>query len=82
MTRKHAIMSGKAGSAEKTVKDIRRTTRKHYGAEEKVRIVLEGLCGESSLTGTNPVIFLTMECSVNRGSDSVNGDNINQGSCI
>ena len=27
MTRKHAIKSGKAGSAEKTVKDIRNTSR-------------------------------------------------------
>jgi len=49
MTRKHVSKSGKAGSAEKTVKDIRRSTRKHYGAEEKIRIVLEGLRGESSI---------------------------------
>ena len=26
------------GSAEKTVRDIRRSTRKHYSAEEKIRI--------------------------------------------
>ena len=30
-------------SAEKVIKDIRRVTRKHYGAEEKIRIVLDGL---------------------------------------
>jgi hypothetical protein len=30
-------------SAEKTVRDIRRATRRHYSAEEKIRIVLEGL---------------------------------------
>ena len=30
-------------SAEKTVRDIRRATRRHHSAEEKVRIVLEGL---------------------------------------
>jgi hypothetical protein len=29
--------------AEKVVQDIRRATRKHYSAEEKIRIVLEGL---------------------------------------
>jgi transposase len=29
--------------AEQVVKDIRRATRKHYSAEEKIRIVLEGL---------------------------------------
>ncbi len=28
-------------SAEKVIKDIRRITRKQYGAEEKIRIVLE-----------------------------------------
>jgi len=35
--------------AEKVVKDIRRATRKHYSAEEKIRIVLEGLRGEESI---------------------------------
>jgi len=34
-------------SAEKTVRDIRRATRRRYSAEEKIRIVLEGLRGES-----------------------------------
>lgn len=33
-------------SAEKVIKDIRRVTRKQYGAEEKIRIVLDGLRGE------------------------------------
>ena len=36
-------------SAEKTVRDIRRATRRHYSAEEKIRIVLEGLRGEDSI---------------------------------
>jgi len=40
--------TGKA-PAEKVIKDIRRATRKHYGAEEKIRIVLEGLRGEESI---------------------------------
>jgi transposase len=31
------------------VKTIRRATRKHYSAEEKIRIVLDGLRGESSI---------------------------------
>lgn len=39
----------KKRSAEKTVRDIRRATRRHYSAEEKVRIVLEGLRGEDSI---------------------------------
>src|SRR5262245_32088530 len=36
-------------SAEKTVRDIRRATRRHHSAEEKIRIVLEGLRGEDSV---------------------------------
>jgi len=40
--------SGKS-AAEQTVKNIRRATRKIYGAEEKIRVVLEGLRGESSI---------------------------------
>jgi transposase len=35
--------------AEKVVQDIRRATRKHYSAEEKIRILLEGLRGEDSI---------------------------------
>ncbi len=35
--------------AEKVVRDIRRKTRKQYSAEEKIRIVLEGLRGEESI---------------------------------
>jgi transposase len=36
-------------SAEKVIKDMRRITRKQYGAEEKIRIVLDGLRGEESI---------------------------------
>jgi transposase len=46
-------MRQKPGSAkepaEQVVKEIRRATRKHYSAEEKIRIVLEGLHGEDSI---------------------------------
>ena len=35
--------------ADKVVKDIRRATRRQYNAEEKIRIVLEGLRGEYSV---------------------------------
>jgi len=34
---------------EKVVKDIHRATRKQYSAEEKIRIVLDGLKGEDSI---------------------------------
>ena len=36
-------------SAEQTVRDIRRATRRQYSAEEKIRFVLEGLRGETSI---------------------------------
>src|SRR5262245_55863817 len=39
----------KPDGAEKLVRDIRRATRRHYAAEEKIRIVLEGLRGEDSI---------------------------------
>ena len=38
-------MAEKKESAEAAVRTIRRVTRKKYSAEEKVRIVLEGLAG-------------------------------------
>jgi transposase len=36
-------------SVEETVRDIRRATRRNYSAEEKIRILLEGLRGEGSI---------------------------------
>ena len=39
----------KKASAEQSVRDIRRKTRKQYSSEEKIRIVLEGLRGEESI---------------------------------
>lgn len=50
-------------SAEEVVRDIRRQTRKKYSAEEKIRIVLEGLRGEESIAelcrreGINPNMY-------------------------
>ncbi len=41
-------MSTKA-PAERVVRNIRRKTRKQYSAEEKIRIVLDGLRGEDSI---------------------------------
>ena len=46
-------MSQKSGTAklssERVVRDVRRATRKQYSAEEKIRIVLDGLRGEHSI---------------------------------
>ena len=50
-------------SAEQVVRDIRRETRHKYSAEEKIRIVLEGLRGEDSIAelcrreGINPNMY-------------------------
>jgi transposase len=50
-------------SAEETVRHIRRVTRRKYNAEEKIRIVLEGLRGEDSIAelcrqeGINPNLY-------------------------
>lgn len=35
--------------AEQVVKDIRRQTRRHFSAKDKIRIVLEGLRGDDSI---------------------------------
>ena len=37
------------GSSEQVVKNIRRATRKHYSAEDKIRIVLDGFRGEYNI---------------------------------
>jgi transposase len=39
----------KRESAEKAIRDIRRKTRRRFSAEEKIRIVIEGLRGEESI---------------------------------
>ena len=40
--------------AEKVVQDIRRATRKHYSAEEKIRIVLEGRVARQHCRAVSP----------------------------
>ena len=53
-------------AADRTVKDIRRKTRKRYSSEDKIRIVLAGLRGEDTIaesvsTGrycAEPILFL------------------------
>jgi len=42
-------MAKKKSSAEATVRNIRRQTRKQYNAEDKIRIVVEGLRGEQTI---------------------------------
>ncbi len=42
-------MAEKGNSPENIVRDIKRRTRRVFNAEEKIRIVLEGLKGEDSI---------------------------------
>ena len=42
-------MAKKTESAQTTVRRIRSKTRKKYNAEDKIRIVIEGLRGEMSV---------------------------------
>ena len=46
-------------NSEAVVREIRRKTRRQYSAEEKIRIVLEGLKGEESIpTPMKPAITM------------------------
>ena len=42
--------TGPNGSADKHVKEIKRKTRRQFSAQEKIRIVLDGLRGEISIS--------------------------------
>src|SRR5271154_3778142 len=44
-----AKIDAQSDDAEKAVRDIRRATRRHFSAEDKVRIVIAGLRGEDSV---------------------------------
>ncbi len=54
---------GATQSTESVVREIARRTRKKYGTEEKLRIILEGLKGETSIAelcrreGLNPNVY-------------------------
>jgi hypothetical protein len=48
-------------NTEKTVKDIRRKTRRKFSTKEKIRIVLYGLRGESSEDGISNISALRRE---------------------
>lgn len=54
---------GTPQSPESVVREIAGRTRKKYGTEEKLRIILEGLKGETSIAelcrreGLNPIVY-------------------------
>lgn len=57
------MVSKTESSSEKVVREIRRNTRRKFSAEDKIRIILEGLKGEESVAGLcrregiNPNLF-------------------------
>jgi len=72
-------------SVEQTVRDIRRRTRKKYSAEEKIRIVLEGLRGEESIAelcrkeGLNPNVYYRWSKDfLEAGKKRLSGDTVRE----
>ena len=68
-------------TAEAVVKDIRRQTRRKFGSEEKIRIVLEGLKGEESISeicrreGIVPALYYRWSKDfIEAGKKRLNGD--------
>ena len=71
----------KKKSSESVVKEIKRRTRRTYSAEEKIRIVLEGLRGEESIAelcrkeGLNPNVYYRWSKDfMEAGKRRLNGD--------
>ena len=72
-------------SVENTVRDIRRRTRKKYSAEEKIRIILEGLRGEESIAelcrkeGLNPNVYYRLSKEfMEAGKKRLSGDTVRE----
>lgn len=77
----------KKRSVEKTVRDLRRHTRKKYSSEEKIRIVLEGLRGEESIAelcrkeGINPNVYYRWSKDfMEAGKKRLSGDTVREAS--
>ena len=79
-------MTGKKGtSPESIVREIKRQTRRKFTAEEKIRIVLEGLRGEAGITdlcrkeGIHPTIYYKWsKAFLEAGKRQLNGDTIRE----
>ena len=65
------MLTKKNDSADKAIRDIRRATRRQYSAEEKIRIVLEGLRGESSIAASLMRTFGRFEESIDLARKSI-----------
>ena len=56
------MRQSKQTPGERIVKDIKRKTRKQYSAEEKIRIVLDGLRGEESVAELCRIEGISQAC--------------------
>jgi len=72
-------------SGESIIRDIKRKTRRKYSAEEKIRIVLEGLKGDESIAdlsrreGIHPTIYYKWSKDfLEAGKRRLNGDTIRE----
>jgi transposase len=79
-------MTGKKGSSpESIVREIKRQTRRKFTAEEKIRIVLEGLRREAGITdlcrkeGIHPTMYYKWsKAFLEAGKRQLNGDTIRE----
>jgi transposase len=79
-------MTGQQGStAASIVREIKRQTRRKFTAEEKIRIVLEGLRGEAGITdlcrkeGIHPTMYYKWsKAFLEAGKRQLNGDTIRE----
>jgi transposase len=74
-------MQQKKKSAEKVIREIKRNTRRKFSAEEKIRIVLEGMRGEESIAaicrreGIHANLYYTWSKNfMEAGKKRLNGD--------
>lgn len=74
-------MGRRPKSAEAIVKDIKRQTRRRFSSEEKIRIVIEGLKGEESISeicrreGIAPALYYRWSKDfIEAGKKRLNGD--------
>ena len=72
-------------SAEAVIKDIKRQTRRKFSSEEKIRIVLEGLKGEESVSetcrreGIAPALYYRWSKDfIEAGKRRLNGDTVRE----
>jgi len=79
-------MTGKEGSSPGSiVREIKRQTRRKFTAEEKIRIVLEGLRGEAGISdlcrkeGIHPTMYYKWsKAFLEAGKRQLNGDTIRE----